>query len=202
MFFPVRVDSPPVSPYDRQLHSHQLDRSLACRVGALEGWKNSYQKGTRSVVASSEPLVATYLDSLTGKADSTVDAYARVLRNFLAWLRERPGSTDTFQPATFTRTAVETYLASLEQHLSISSRARTKSVLGSFARWLIEEQGLLRRNPTRGVTIPAQALLAPRELSADQRYVLRSLVEREDTPRGTALFALGYWAGCRVSDVS
>jgi hypothetical protein len=32
-------------------------------------------------------------------------------------------------------------------------------------------------------------------LSSDQRYVLRSLVARADDPRGSALFALGYWAG-------
>ncbi len=54
----------------------------------------------------------------------------------------------------------------------------------------------------RGVSIPAQALLAPRELSEDQRYVIRGLVEREADVRGKAAFALGYWAGCRVSDVA
>jgi site-specific recombinase XerD len=32
--------------------------------------------------------------------------------------------------------------------------------------------------------------------------VFRSLVERADAPRGTAIFALGYWAGCRVSDIA
>ncbi len=54
----------------------------------------------------------------------------------------------------------------------------------------------------RGVSIPAQALLAPRELSEDQRYVIHDLVEREADVRGKAAFALGYWAGCRVSDVA
>jgi site-specific recombinase XerD len=156
-----------------------------------------------SMSAALDPLAIAYLDSLAGKAASTMDVYTRALRQFLVWLRERPGSTATFQPATFTRTAVETYLADLEQqHVSVSHRARTKAVLSGFARWLIEDQGLLQRNPTRGVAIPAQALLAPRELSADQRYVLRSLVERAGDPRTAALFALGYWAGCRVSDVS
>jgi site-specific recombinase XerC len=77
-----------------------------------------------------------------------------------------------------------------------------KSAVGGFARWLIEEKSLLRRNPARRVTLPPQPLLAPRELTADQRYVLRSLVEGEDDCRGAALFALGYWAGCRVSDVA
>jgi integrase len=42
----------------------------------------------------------------------------------------------------------------------------------------------------------------PRRLSPDQRYVLKNLVEREGSARSAAIFALGYWAGCRVSDVS
>ncbi len=54
----------------------------------------------------------------------------------------------------------------------------------------------------RGVSIPAQALLAPRELSEDQRYMIRDLVEREADVRGKAVFALGDFAGCRVSDVA
>ena len=45
-------------------------------------------------------------------------------------------------------------------------------------------------------------MLAPRQLSEDQRYILRSLVEQAGDRRGAAIFALGYWAGCRVSDVS
>lgn len=95
------------------------------------------------------------------------------------------------------------YLASLEQEgFSPNHRARVKSTISSFARWLMEEKGLLLRNPTRGIDLPSQQMLAPRELSEDQRYILRSLVEQEEGRRGAAIFALGYWAGCRVSDVS
>jgi site-specific recombinase XerD len=95
------------------------------------------------------------------------------------------------------------YLAYLEREgYSINHRARVKSTISSFARWLMEEKGLLQRNPARGVDIPPQQALAPRQLSEDQRYILRSLVEQEGDRRGSALFALGYWAGCRVSDVS
>lgn len=52
------------------------------------------------------------------------------------------------------------------------------------------------------IEIPAQSLLAPRILTPDQRYILKNLVERQGDQRSAALFALGYWAGCRVSDVS
>lgn len=150
-----------------------------------------------------DPLAVAYLDSLAGKSPATLDAYRRALRHFLTWLRAKPGSDAAFDPATFTRTAVQIYFAELEeQGLSVSDRARRKAALNGFARWLIEEQGLLQRNPMRAVALPAQPLLAPRELSGDQRFILRSLVDRDESPRSAALFALGYWAGCRVSDVA
>jgi site-specific recombinase XerD len=148
-------------------------------------------------------LVDDYVAALRGKAPGTIDAYGRILRQLTAWVAIRPGSDGQFQPEHFTRTALEMYLADLAADgYSVSHRMRVKAVAGGFARWLIEEKGLLRRNPARGVDVPAQAVLAPRQLSRDQRYILRVLVERVDDPRGTALFALGYWAGCRVSDVA
>lgn len=148
-------------------------------------------------------LLEEYAQTLTGKASSTAEVYLRILRHLTAWIAARPGNEGCFRPEVFTRTAMETYLAHLEaEGYSVSHRARVKSAASSFARWLIEEQGLLRRNPARGVAIPAQPLLAPRRLSPDQRYVLRTLVERANDARGAALFALGYWAGCRVSDAA
>jgi site-specific recombinase XerD len=155
------------------------------------------------VVEPLDPLATTYIESLAGKTPATVAAYRRSLRHFLAWLQAKPGCEAAFDPTTFTRTAAQVYFAELEeQELSVSDRARRKAVLTGFARWLIEEQGMLQRNPMRAVALPAQPLLAPRELSPDQRYILRSLVERDGAPRSAALFALGYWAGCRVSDVA
>jgi hypothetical protein len=49
------------------------------------------------------------------------------------------------------------------------------------SRWLIEDKGVLQRNPARGVVLPPQPLPAPRQLTPDQRYVLRTLVERDGT---------------------
>ena len=150
-----------------------------------------------------DALVDEYVATLAGKADGTVDAYARILRQLTHWIAARPGNGGGFQPEAFTRTALEIYLAELATaKYSVSHRARIKAVAGGFARWLIEEKELLRRNPARGVEIPAEAALAPRGLDVDQRYVLRELVEQADDARGAAVFALGYWAGCRVSDVS
>jgi len=150
-----------------------------------------------------EDLLAAYAPALSGKAAGTLEAYVRILRHLTAWIAARPGLGGAFRPEHFTRTALETYLTQLgAEGYSVSHRARVKSAASGFARWLIEERGVLLRNPARGLDLPAQPLLAPRQLSADQRYVLRSLVERTGDLRGAAVFALGYWAGCRVSDVA
>src|SRR6266702_8636688 len=148
-------------------------------------------------------LLEEYEQFLSGKAEGTIDAYVRTMYHVMEWVAQRPGNGGHFQPHQLTKTAVEMYLASLEQGgYSINHRARVKSTISSFARWLMEEKGLLLRNPTRGVDLPSQQVLAPRQLSEDQRYILRLLVEQEEDRRGAAIFALGYWAGCRVSDVS
>ncbi len=150
-----------------------------------------------------ELLLQEYEHFISSKAEGTIDAYVRTTRHVMGWIAQRPGNGGRFHPRQLTKTSVEMYLASLEQEgFSLNHRARVKSTISSFARWLMEEKGLLQRNPTRGVDLPSQQVLAPRQLSEDQRYILRSLVEQEEDRRGAAIFALGYWAGCRVSDVS
>ncbi len=152
---------------------------------------------------SVNPLLEEYAAHLSGKSDRTVDAYLRALRRFLAWLAERPGNESGFQAEQLTRTALEIYLAELRKdEYSISYQGQVKSAISSFSNWLSEGKGWLHRNPARGVRLPVEPLLAPRQLTGDQRFVLRQLVEKADDVRGSALFALGYWAGCRVSDVS
>lgn len=148
-------------------------------------------------------LLAQYEHTLSGKAPGTVDGYIRALRKFTTWIATKPDSNGRFQPDQFTRTALETYLAELEQDgYSASYQTLVKAATSGFARWLIEEKQLLHRNPARGVQVASQPLMAPRVLNEDQRYILRNLVEKENDPRSAAIFALGYWAGCRVSDVS
>lgn len=150
--------------------------------------------------------ITAYLQAeLTGKNPKTLDAYGRILRQVCAFVAGLPESNGQFHPRHLTRTAVGAYLDTLqEEAYSTTHQERVKVVINGFAQWLIAE-GELRANPTRSISIPAQALLAPRELSKDQRIVLKNLIERATDHgdlRGAAIFALGYWAGCRVSDVS
>ena len=148
-------------------------------------------------------LVGEYEQFLSGKAKGTREAYLRTVRHLIGWLTQHPGHPEPFQPQQLTQTVVERYLAHLEQEdLSLCHRARVKSTISHFAQFLIEEKGLLRRNPTRGIDLPPVPPPAPAPLSVQQRAALRALVEQEADRRGAALFALGYWAGCRVSELS
>jgi site-specific recombinase XerD len=148
-------------------------------------------------------LLDEYEMFLSGKAPGTMDAYLRTARHLIGWLARHPGNARQFQPQQLTKTAIEQYLTHLEEEgLSLSHLARVKSTISNFARFLIEEKGLLQRNPTRGIDLPSMPMLAPQKLSREQRSLLRSLVEQEGDQRGAALFALVYWAGCRVSDLS
>jgi LuxR family maltose regulon positive regulatory protein len=139
---------------------------------------------------------------LSRKNPGTIDVYQRVLRDFLLWCSQQPGHLSSHFDQ-LTRTTVEIYLTSLEEAgYSVSHRRRVKSVMSNFCQWLIDEHGLLTCNPTQGLAVPSPQGRAPRRLSDEQRSILQALVAQAEDLRGEALFALGYWAGCRVSDVA
>src|SRR6266566_7146740 len=134
-------------------------------------------------------LLDEYEQFLSGKAAGTMEAYLRTVRHLIGWVAQRPGNQGQFEPPQLTQTAVELYLTHLEQEgLSLNHRARVKSTISNFASFLIEEMGLLHRNPTRGIDL-SPVLLVPQPLSHEQRSILHSLVEHEGDHRGAALFA-------------
>ena len=151
-----------------------------------------------------EQIINDYLAFLKGKSPATRDVYGRVLVQMSQWMANLPGSPGPFQLQQLTRTALAAYLDELEsQGYSASHRKRVKAVISSFARWAIDEKrGGLTRNPVRDIRIKDNDEVSPRQLDADQRLILKTLVEREASVRGEAIFGLGYWAGCRVSDIS
>jgi site-specific recombinase XerD len=157
-----------------------------------------------SIQAFPSPAIETWIteykeEVLATKDASTIDAYCRVLRFFLTWLALKPGNLNQFHPQALTHVAVQTYINSLK---SYSHKKQARAAISGFCRWLIEDKQLLDRNPAIRISIPSQALLAPKELNDNQRFAIKNLVDRESDLRGKAAFALGYWAGCRVSDVS
>lgn len=131
----------------------------------------------------------------------TIRVYRRILSQFLQWVGTQHGKASPFDPASLTTPLVERYLADLAaQAYSPSHCQRVKSVLAHFCQWVVEEKASLPRNPVRGIVIATPQPKAPTELTPVQRSVLLRLVEQTDR-RGQALFALGYFAGCRVTDV-
>jgi site-specific recombinase XerD len=134
-----------------------------------------------------------------------VAVYTSILRQFLRWVTERAKKGETFQPDHLTTSAIERYLSDLaSQGYSFTHRKRVKSVITHFCQWLVDERRVLSHNPARGVKLeqpPASQPTSPRTLSPQVRVILKNLVKRDDL-RGQALFALGYWAGCRVTDLT
>ncbi len=138
-------------------------------------------------------------------ARKTISGYLTCFRKFIEFVQGKPGGEQGFYPLLMTETAVQEYFSQLkEQKLGYSTMNKTKAAL-NIARVLMSADGVqepMTKNPLVYVKLPVQPVNPPRELSDRQRYILKSLVEREGTPRGAALFALGYHVGARISDAS
>ena len=103
--------------------------------------------------ADAPALVEEHIRTLQGKGAATVEVYQGILRQITGWITEGPGNVDIFQPEHLTYTALAACLAQLKaDDYNISHRGRVKAVVSGFAGWLIEEQGLLWRNPARLAT--------------------------------------------------
>ena len=66
-------------------------------------------------------LLHEYASFLSGKAEGTIEAYLRTVRQVMAWVASRPGNGGSFQPQQLTKTAVELY--SRKGSVSIIGRA-------------------------------------------------------------------------------
>jgi site-specific recombinase XerD len=142
-----------------------------------------------------------FRDALGTRDPKTVAAYLTTLRDFVAWLATQSGGTP-FHLGLMTETAVRGYLDSLKL-AGRAPRTRSKALAGlrRFCQWAMDE-GYLRRNPARALERPTVVAMAPTELSEKQRFVLKQLVERCGSRRFAAIFALGYWAGLRISEIA
>src|SRR5258708_37630228 len=142
-----------------------------------------------------------FRDALGTRDPKTVAAYLTTLRDFVAWLATQSGGTP-FHLGLMTETAVRGYLDSLKL-AGRAPRTRSKALAGlrRFCQWAMDE-GYLRRNPARALERPTVVAMAPTELSEEQRFVLKQLVEQHATRRFAAIFALGYWAGLRISEIA
>lgn len=147
-------------------------------------------------------ILQEYETTIRHKSSNTIETYMRVLSHFVRWFSNQIVNNGEFRPENLTANAVQEYFkVQKKAGHALSHQSLIKSALSGFCNWLLEE-GYIKKNPVKAIELPPQPLLAPRELSDDQRYVLKDLVERDGSLRSAAIFSLGYWAGCRVSDVS
>lgn len=142
-----------------------------------------------------------FVSVLSRRDPKTVAAYLSSLRDLVAWLATQPDGSP-FRPDVLTVTALQGYF----DHLAAAgrqprTRARALTAISRFCKWAIDD-GQLLRNPAHAIERPTVPSLSPTELSPEQRSILKTLVERQDSRRLAAIFALGYWAGLRVSEVS
>ncbi len=146
-------------------------------------------------------IINAFAQSLSAKAPKTIKAYVVGVQGFSTWLATMPGGKP-FTPEIITEIAIKNYLAYLkEKGLSPRTRSLTLTALRRFCRWAVYE-GYINRNPANQVPRPTVINTAPRELTPEQRYILRSRVEMEKSSRLSAIFALGYWVGLRISEIA
>lgn len=150
---------------------------------------------------SDPEILQDFTQSLASRDPKTVRAYLSALRGFVQWLSVQPGG-DPFSPEIITETAVSSYLNYLKaKGRAPRTRSQALTALRRFCRWAIGE-GYMTRNPTSQAARHTVVNTAPRELAPEQRYVLKNRVEAEQSQRQSAIFALGYWAGLRISEVA
>lgn len=142
-----------------------------------------------------------FKDSLQGRDAKTVKAYVLALGSFASWLEIQPGGSP-FDAGKIDTVAIDSYLAHLVNHRrSPHTQRLAVTALRAYGDWAVS-QGLLSRNPARRVSLPPVEQMAPRELTSDQRFALKTLVKRDNSPRFSAIFALGYWTGLRISEIA
>lgn len=150
---------------------------------------------------SDPDILQDFAHALRTQDPKTVRVYLSMLRGFAKWLAQQPGG-EPFRPQAITEIAISSYLEHIKA-LGRSPRTQSQAItaLRRFCRWAMRE-GYLTHNPANQAKRPPIGAAAPRELTAGQRYVLRNRVKAEGSLRLSAIFALGYWAGLRISEVA
>ncbi len=141
-------------------------------------------------------------------AAKTVEAYARDLRQFLAFLADHlGGAPDLAGFAALTPADVRAFMAHRRRE-GVESRSLMRGLAGlrSFARWL-EREGLGKASALSAVRAPKLARTLPRPLAAADALALVDVESRagEARPqwvlaRDAATLALMYGAGLRISE--
>ncbi|MBJ3762868.1 site-specific tyrosine recombinase XerD [Maribius pontilimi] len=153
---------------------------------------------------SMERQIATFLDAQAAELDAATNtqlAYARDLRDFAGWLKDRDAD---FLAAS--RAHVEDYLVHCDaQGLAVSTRARRLSAIKQLYRFAVEE-GWRDDHPAIQIKGPGRARRLPKTLEVAQVERLLDAARQTgrtklDRLRNTCLTELLYATGMRVSEL-
>lgn len=148
--------------------------------------------------------IDAFTRSLTGVAPSTVEAYGRDVRSFVAWA----GRLGAAGPDAVDRTTLRRYLAYLATRgQARRTIARRASALRRYFGWL-RRTGVIDADPSVGLSAPRGEGRLPRVLRPDE---LRALLDDERPPaaagdvprdlRDDALLEVLYGSGLRVAEL-
>ncbi|MEL7149877.1 MAG: site-specific tyrosine recombinase XerD [Pseudomonadota bacterium] len=152
---------------------------------------------------TSEDRVATFLEAQAAELDASHNtqlAYARDLKDFIAWLG---GANEALVDAQ--QQAIEGYLIDLDaQGMSRATRARRLSAIKQFYRFAFEE-GWRTDNPAIRIKGPGKDKGLPKTLSEEEVEDLlqaaRHVGRQADIARNTCLMELLYATGMRVTEL-
>jgi integrase/recombinase XerD len=139
-----------------------------------------------------------WLSAERGRAESTIRAYRRDLRTYLAWLGERDRPL-----ADVTEQDLVDFLAVLRgRELAPASVARTMVPVRALHRFLAEE-GHADADPSAGVELPRVPRGLPKALSEDevQRLLDAPTGDEPAVRRDRAMLEVLYGTGLRVSEL-
>lgn len=142
--------------------------------------------------------IPNFSASLGNLHPNTVRMYEGALHDYVRWTATRPG----IEIGQLTEAAIHSYIQHLnENNYAVRTQTKVLAILSRYSHWAVAEN-LLSRNPASHIERPTIVQGSPRELDEEQRDILKNLFEVQCTLREQVIFALGYWAGMRVSEVS
>jgi integrase/recombinase XerC len=145
-----------------------------------------------------------YLGHERGRADKTLEAYARDLRQFLGWLEGTLGHGPCLGDlARLDAKRFRAFMAA-RRHAGVSGRslARTMSALRMFFRWL-EAEEITASRAVLQVALPRVPHGVPKPLTVDKAQAVvddRSADDDWLVARDTAVLLLLYGSGLRIAE--
>ena len=146
-----------------------------------------------------------YLAVEKGFSENTIVAYQNDLHQLAGFVEKEAAKRGTIPPwASFDRQAMLSYLLDLKgRGYAATTVARKVAAIKSFFGFLVAE-GILRNNPTQGVSSAKVGKSLPKPISISQVHRLLEQPTKLSTPeakRDSAMLHLLYASGMRVSEL-